>query len=352
MPRKTPPTTVSITPETVQAAGRRPLSPAEAVGPEFVTKTPVDLALEQHVERSTMEAYTEERDLMNQMLGQAQAFKAISKFADVVSLQKLAHIKETKLYKALRGKRAVDKDGDEIADVGTWEGFCRVLGLSRVKVDEDLINLSVFGEEALAQLTAVGAGYRELRKLRKLPEDERLLIAKAPDRESLVELIDDMAAKHAAEKSALQKQVDESKADYEALDKNLARHKERADQAERDLDKLKHRVETESPDEYAAHVREEASLAAFAAEAALMGKLRPAFEALEKHAQEHDCTHENFMSGLLAQVEGAILHLRNRYDVKLVPDADERPDWTRDDFDADAVVAAALAKSQQEIGHA
>ena len=44
--------------------------------------------------------YSEERDVINQILGQVQMARSFARFADVVSLQKLAHIKETKAYKA------------------------------------------------------------------------------------------------------------------------------------------------------------------------------------------------------------------------------------------------------------
>ncbi|MEG1971143.1 MAG: hypothetical protein RR101_13615, partial [Burkholderiaceae bacterium] len=108
--------------------------------------------------------YSEERDLINQLMGQVSMARSIARFADVVSLTKLAHIKETKMYRALSGKKGVDMDGNAIADVGTFDGFCQALGLSRSKVDEDIINLKVFGEEALKQLSATGAGYRELRR--------------------------------------------------------------------------------------------------------------------------------------------------------------------------------------------
>ena len=96
-------------------------------------------------------AYTEERDLMNQLLGQIQMSQAIGKLTTVVGLTKLAHIKETKLYRAMAGKKLFDSEGNEITDVGTWSGFCRLIGSSQQKVDEDLMNLATFGEEALGK---------------------------------------------------------------------------------------------------------------------------------------------------------------------------------------------------------
>lgn len=217
-------TEVNITPESLAAAskrGRKALPSAEQVGPDFIGHTHPEDAIPQAIMDNAVDSYTEDRDQMNQLWGQIQMAGAISKLTTVVGLQKLAHIKEAKLYKALRGKKGVDKDGDEIPDVGTWDGFCRSLGQSANKVDEDLMNLAVFGEEALAQLTAVGAGYRELRKLRKLPEDERLAIARAPDKESLLELIDDLAAKHATEKAKLEDDLKEASETLEIRDRQI-----------------------------------------------------------------------------------------------------------------------------------
>lgn len=113
---------------------------------------------------------------INQLIGQIQMANSFARFADVVSLQKLAHIKETKAYKASKGV-TVNLPNGEIADVGTWDGFCQALGMSASKVDEDLINLRVFGEQALENLSRIGAGYRELRQWRKLPQSQREALA-------------------------------------------------------------------------------------------------------------------------------------------------------------------------------
>ena len=169
--------------------------------------------------------YNDERDLANQIFGQIQMGMAISKFTDVVSLQKLKHIKETKMYRALSGQKGVDRDGAEIPDVGTFDGFCRALGTSASKVDEDLKNLAVFGEDALAQLTKAGAGYREQRQYRRLPEDQKAALteaAKAGDKDSFLELAEDLIAKHAKEKQALAQKNSELEKDAQATGRVLA----------------------------------------------------------------------------------------------------------------------------------
>jgi len=178
-------------------------------------------ALIEGAEKSELAQYSEGRDLVNQMLGQAQLARSLSKFTDVVSLQTLKRIKENKLYQHLKGVSMLDPKGNRIPNVGNWAGFCRLLGTTASKVDEDLLNLRVLGEEAMDGLKSIGAGYRELRKLRQLPDEERELIIQGEavqvgDKDALVELIEDMAARHAKEKEALSQQAEESRQELEA----------------------------------------------------------------------------------------------------------------------------------------
>jgi hypothetical protein len=192
----------------------------------------------------TAEAYTDERDLINQLMGQIQMTSAISKLTTVVGLTKLAHIKETKLYRALAGKKGVDRDGNEIADVGTFEGFCLAIGSTRQKVDEDLLNLRTFGEEAMNSLTSVGAGYRELRQLRKLPEDQQtalIEVARLGDKDSFIELAEEIITKHAKEKESIAKENADIKADYEAQEKIILDKNKKIDAQEKLLHKLQNR---------------------------------------------------------------------------------------------------------------
>lgn len=186
-------------------------------------------------------SYSDERDLMNQILGQVQMARAISKFTDVVGLTKLAHIKESKMYRAIAGKKGLDSEGNEIPDVGTWDGFCRLIGTSANKIDEDLLNLRIFGEEALENLSRIGAGYRELRNLRKLPEGDKIALiemAKAGDKESLVELVEDLVTKHAKEKEVAEKQLAELAADQAATEKVLGDKNKKLEKLEKRLSKF------------------------------------------------------------------------------------------------------------------
>lgn len=267
----------------------------------------------------------EERDLVNQILGQVQMARSIARFADVVSLSKLAHIKETKLYRALQGKKGFDPDGNEIADVGTWDGFCQALGLSRSKVDEDLTNLNAFGEEALNQLSAIGAGYRELRQWRKLPDDARSALieaAKQGNKDAVEYLAEELIATHTKEKAALEKQVEDLRADNEALGERMARKSRELDETVHELEKTKRRIQTMKADEAEKELRQEATAIAFEAEADISGKLREAFSIMVSHAEKTGTDPRTFQAGLVRHLEILLLQIREEFQL---PDG-EAPD--------------------------
>lgn len=165
--------------------------------------------------------YNEERDLVNQLLGQAQMADAFGKFSQTVWASKLNFVKENKLYRNLAGKKT--PNGLELK--GTWEEFCSLLGVSDEKANQDLANLKSFGEEALESMSKMGIGYRELRQYRKLPEDQKtalIEVAKTGDKESLVELAEEFIAKNNKEKDQLKKENSNLQADYKALSKRNA----------------------------------------------------------------------------------------------------------------------------------
>jgi hypothetical protein len=270
----------------------------------------------------------DERDLVNQILGQVQMARSIARFADVVSLSKLAHIKENKMYRALQGKKAIDADGNEIADVGTWEGFCQALGLSRSKVDEDLTNLKAFGEEALKQLGAIGAGYRELRQWRRLPDDAKSALIEASKQGNLDAvqfLAEELIHTHTKEKDELQKKLTDTQADYDALGEVLSKKSAELDRTKQDLEKAKRRIETMSADDAAKELRQEVVGIAFEAEADISGKLRAAFASLEQHGSETGSDHRSFQAQLIAHLQRLLGELKAEFQL---PEVGEEEDFS------------------------
>ncbi|MDD1014560.1 hypothetical protein [Pseudomonas rubra] len=303
----------------------------KAAVPEAIELPVLDgemLTANQNAMATMAASHSEERDWVNQLLGQVQMARSFARFADVVSLTKLKHVKESKLYRALAGKKALDPDGNEIADVGTWDGFCQALGLSRSKVDEDLTNLSAFGEEALKQLSAIGAGYREMRQYRRLPEDQKsalIEVAKTGDKDAFVDLAEEIIAKHAREKEELTQRLDETNADYEAQAEVMAKKTTELDKTKQELEKTRKRIQSMPANEAVSELRQELAAVAYEAEATILGALREGFTKLAEHSISGGEDQRLFKANLIRQLETVLAEVRSEF--HLPAELDVNPAW-------------------------
>lgn len=166
---------------------------------------------------------TQDKAQTYELVGMLKMGEFVKKVTTVGTLKILSEIKELKKYKGLD---VIDSEGNS-RHVGTWADFCDCLGFSVNKVDEDLQNLNLLGEDFLETSQRIGLGYRDLRKLRKLPEDERELIIngesiKVQDKEELIELIEERALAHAKEKESLEAKLTEAQKNTEAQEKIIA----------------------------------------------------------------------------------------------------------------------------------
>ncbi|WP_019672280.1 hypothetical protein [Psychrobacter lutiphocae] len=169
-------------------------------------------------------------------LGQAQFAEFNEKLAKVARIKLWAEIKNSKEYKGLR---LVDPDGNW-RHIATWEDFCQCQGKSRRTVDEEIQNLEVFGEDFFESSKKIGLSTRDLRKLRKLPDAEREVIingeaVQAEDKETLIDLIEEMSAKHVKTRDALQQQINELQADAKAKDSVLSTKNKKIDELDAKL---------------------------------------------------------------------------------------------------------------------
>jgi len=204
---------------------------------------------------------------LTEKVGALKTTAFFKKLVTVTEIKLIAEIKETKQYKDLK---VIDQTG-KLVTVTTFEQFCQHLGMSREKVDQDILNLSTFGEDFLETSQRMGLGYRDLRKLRKLPEGEREILingeaVKTEDRESLIDLIEEMSAKHAKEKAERDAQIKELSSDKEALETIVGKKDEKINQLDTQVTKLtsapeiKKRAESQ-PQQLAKKALEEASSA-------------------------------------------------------------------------------------------
>lgn len=261
------------------------------VEPNVADETPAAHALtvaEGVALRTIEEGYSEERDLLNQLLGQAQMAGAFEEFSRTVRTSKLAFVKENKLYRLLAGKKS--PNGSECS--GSWEEFCSLLGMSVDKADMDITNLRAFGEEALESMSRMGIGYRELRQYRRLPEDQKTALieaATAGDKDTFLELAEDLIAKHAKEKETLTSKVSELEADAEATGRVIEEKNRKLDELAKRLKKIERTTEP-WPERYAA-LNEEAGTLGTAADE-VMGHFLTLLSAVETLADTTPPEHE------------------------------------------------------------
>ena len=295
-------------------------------------------------------AMTQDKAQAYELVGMLKAFDFTKKVTTVGTLKILAEIKEAKQYKGLE---LLDKDKNP-RHVGTWSEFCEVLGYSVNKIDEDLQNLSKFGEDFLETSQRLGLGYREMRKLRQLPEEARAEIVDADysdttDKEELIEKIEDLTAQHAKEKEALQAQLKRKSDDYEAQAKVLATKNERINHLDLELAKKTKAIETQTPDQRGGVLREEAAAISYKAEAVLRGQVFQAFEALTAHTEATGIDHKQFMSGVLTEYQLILSELKERFGLDDTPSGEALPEWAREDYHPDGKLDESVTSILDEI---
>lgn len=283
------------------------------------------LTANQNLMAAMIDSQSDERDLLNQLLGQAQMADSFAKFSLTVRTSKLAYVKENKLYKALKGKKTPDGQGFLS---GTWDEFCGLLGRSVAQIDEDIANLRSLGEEALDSMSRMGIGYREMRQYRRLPEDHQaalIEVAKTGDKEAFIDLAEEIIAKHAKEKEALTQRLDEVNADYDAQGEVMAKKAGELDQVKMELEKVRRRVQTLPVSEVSGELRQEVAALAYQAEASILGSLREGFTKLAEHAAESGEDHRAFKATVIRQLELTLATVLSEFHLNGV--LDDAPVW-------------------------
>jgi len=155
--------------------------------------------------------------------GNVQAFNLIKQYATVAEIVAFKEIKKSKEYKGLS---YIDDSGN-IQQVSTLEDFCpQFLGRSYRTIKELEAQLDAFGEAFFSAAHNMKLGYRELRKLRKLPEEDQKAIINGEaveqgDVEALKQQIEDIQFESSVKINKLEKEVKGEQATVKAVRANL-----------------------------------------------------------------------------------------------------------------------------------
>lgn len=217
--------------------GRTPLKAAEPV--EALTPAEakgVDQALTVIAQEASIVTALEQKQVtafdLGQQVGRIQALKLISDVSEKAIVETFIQIREGKKYKEILipGPDGNLRQSEDLTE------FCElVFGKSYASLAEMAQNYNLLGGKLYEHAERLGLKSRDYRALRALPADEQKLVqltlAEAGDRESVADLIHELADRHAQERAALRKDLEDAQADLKAKDKVLADKSEQLDAA-------------------------------------------------------------------------------------------------------------------------
>ncbi len=212
-------------------------APAAAI-PEITAERGAELLAAQNTMAVADEAVMDVAELYK-ALGRIEATEFFRKISDVVAAQTFTEIRTGKKYKGLpyRGPDGITRR------VGDFEEFCRVfLGKSYNRCLELANNLHTLGADLYESAERVGFKARDYQALKALPQDEQDIVKQAlaaDSKDQVLDILQDLAARHQSERAAAKKQAEDMKGDLDARDTLLAEKSEKLDKVSLDLAKLK-----------------------------------------------------------------------------------------------------------------
>lgn len=276
------------------------------------------------IERSRQEmqakAEHEKAELMNlgRHIGQMEAAGFLGNISDGVLISAYENVKKSKAWKLLSSK----KDGNFFQSL---DDFCQEnLGYSARRLAQITGNRDLLGQEVFDQAERLGLRQVDYNAIKALPAPDQELVRRAVEeaksRDEVLDLLQELAARHAKEKEAFTQQAEEAKQERAATMKRLevvTRQKEAAEEKAA-------RIAVLPPDEALAGLLYEAGGHLAQAQGAVNGGLRAALIALKNHPDDNT----QFMAGMVGQLMSDLIALRDEFDL---PDVlgDGTPEWQR-----------------------
>jgi L-fucose isomerase-like protein len=154
-------------------------------------------------------------------------------------IQVFQKVKKKKAYKNIP---IIDENG-KVRPSQNLDEFCKVkLGKSYRRLQELSGNMEMLGTDLYESAERIGFRAKDYRALKALPPEEQEVVKTAlasDSKDEVVDILQDMAARHQAEKEAAKKEVDDLTADLDARGKLLKDKAEKLEQTEEELYRLK-----------------------------------------------------------------------------------------------------------------
>lgn len=247
---------------------------------------------------------------LGRSLGQMESAMFFGNISEAIVLSAYENVKKSKVWKNLK-----DKSGNVFP---TLNEFCQSkLGYSARRLEQIIANRSIIGQEAFEQASRLGLRQVDYNAIKTLPAPDQELIRRAVEdaqsRDEVLDLLQELAGRHAQAAQKLTKELADVQAD-------LAASESRRSVLITENDKLKTRIARATPDDVLLELQKETTRLTNDALGCVQGQLRQAFIALKNHG-DGTADHGLFMAGLVGQVQAELAALREEFNLPDISNA-------------------------------
>ncbi len=246
-------------------------------------------------------------------IGRIDALDFVATVANSAILPIYENVKKSKAWQFLRNPQSCHGGNFE-----SLSEFCEVkLGKSYRRLQVLIDNRNLIGHEAYDQAEKMGLRQVDYNAIKALPAPDQELIRQAvaaSSRDEVLDLLQELASRHAQVAAALTKDLDDAKKEKTAVEKVLEFKNKQIDQLQL--------VQALPPNEQLPELQKTATGMMHETLGQIRGKLRQAFLALNDHPSATD--NSVFMAGLLGQIQREVNALRTEYNLPDVSSAEEQ----------------------------
>lgn len=251
-------------------------------------------------------------------IGRLEAMDFVLTVSTAAILATFENVKKSKAWRHLKNPQSAH--GDHFSSL---EEFCEVkLGKSYPRLRAISANRNLIGQEAFEQAERLGLRQVDYNAIKGLPAPDQELVRRAVEeaqsRDEVLDLLQELAARHAKEKADLNQQLEESAKEHEATTKRLEVVTEQKEKAEAKAA----RIAVMKPDEALADLKTAATRIANDAVGAIQGGVRQALIKLRE--LPHGTSQTAFAAGLLGELQAEINALREEFGLPDIASAAER----------------------------
>ena len=251
-------------------------------------------------------------------VGRLEALDFVATVATSAMLNVYENVKKSKGWRNLRNPASATN-----SNFLNLDEFCQVkFGKTYGRLQHMAANRTLIGQEAFEQAERIGLRQVDYNAIKALPAPDQELVRRAVEesksRDEVLDLLQELAARHGQERQALTKQVDELKAEADATSQLLA-DKNKA------LDKAKaaaRRIANAPAEEQIAAELQELATRFHTALAYVRGDLRLGFQKLfdrEAAGEAEPGSHRQVMAGYVKEIEHEIAVLKSAFFLFDVP---------------------------------